>query len=250
MSDVMSMDDAEKLVELRAEEIQETPEGQETETQETETEQDLVEKEAEVEAEAATEVEEEIKEKVEEPHKGLDKRLAKLLAERKLLKEKVEQLELTSLPETKVLDPNDYQDLESYKQAYAQQGMLRFQREQKKLIQAKPEIKALIEDDVNRSRLGIKTVNDTMATLIKDSPVGAKLWYHLLSEPEEAIRIAGLSPLASAREIGKIELLLEHEETETPTKPTKKPLPAPPKPVKSSTAAIPKKGIENRFVSY
>lgn len=72
-------------------------------------------------------------------------------------------------------------------------------------------------------------ITDTMADVIRDSDIGPELAYHLGMNPKEAERIANLSPLAQAKEIGKIEVKL----TETP--PTKKTTsaPEPIKPVKA-----------------
>jgi len=91
-----------------------------------------------------------------------------------------------------------------------------------------------------------------MIQLIQESPIGAQVWSYLLHEPEEAMRIARLSPLATAREMGKIELLIENEPKPEakPAKPVQK-LPEPPKPVKANKpAAAPSSKLASRFVAY
>ena len=213
-------------------------------------------------AEEVIETAEKVEEKViesEKPSKGLDKRLAKVLQERKQLQERVEQLEHINIPVSinGVLDPRDFSDLEAYKMAYNQQKAFNFDREQRKIIAEHPEVNELINDDKNRLKLGIKTANQTMVNLITDSNIGPQIWYHLLSEPEEAIRIAALNPVSTAKEIGKIELILEHEsKSNTSTKlenkvtTPAKALPTPPTPIKGNKASIPSKGIRGRFTEY
>ena len=51
-------------------------------------------------------------------------------------------------------------------------------------------------------------ITPAMAQVIKTSDVGPEVAYHLGKNPGEARRIAGLDPLAQAREIGKIEATL------------------------------------------
>lgn len=51
-------------------------------------------------------------------------------------------------------------------------------------------------------------ITDAMAEVIQESDKGPDLAYYLGSHPDEAKRIAGLSPLAQARELGRIETTL------------------------------------------
>lgn len=51
-------------------------------------------------------------------------------------------------------------------------------------------------------------ITDAMAEVIQESEIGPEVAYHLGKNPDEARRIAGLPPLAQAREIGKIEASL------------------------------------------
>ena len=79
--------------------------------------------------------------------------------------------------------------------------------------------------------------NPTMTQLIKESEVFADLWHHLMSHPDEANRIAKLGPVATTKEIVKLELKLA-----TPpqvTKPKPDPLPAPIKATKTAATAAP-----------
>ena len=49
------------------------------------------------------------------------------------------------------------------------------------------------------------TITEAMAETIRESTVGPEIIYHLGSNPAEAKRIAQLSPLSQAKEIGKLE---------------------------------------------
>lgn len=51
-------------------------------------------------------------------------------------------------------------------------------------------------------------ISDLMADVIKASDIGPDLAYHLGKNPDEAERIASLSPLLQAKELGKLELKL------------------------------------------
>jgi hypothetical protein len=64
-------------------------------------------------------------------------------------------------------------------------------------------------------------ISEAMAEAIQSSDVGPDVAYYLGSNPKEAARIAQLSPIQQAREIGKIEVKL------TTTPPTKKTSSAP-----------------------
>jgi hypothetical protein len=57
-----------------------------------------------------------------------------------------------------------------------------------------------------------------MAAVIKESEQGAEVAYQLAKDPAEARRIAGLSPLAQARELGRIEARLEEPKAKVPPK--------------------------------
>jgi hypothetical protein len=72
-----------------------------------------------------------------------------------------------------------------------------------------------------------------MAEAIIESEKGAEVLYHLGSHPDEAKRIAMLSPLAAARELGRIEARLSMPAPRTTTK-----APPPVKPVGASDAGV------------
>jgi hypothetical protein len=59
-------------------------------------------------------------------------------------------------------------------------------------------------------------ISNVMGEAIQESPIGPRILYHLVKNPEEAARIAGLSPTAAAREIGKLEAKLEAGITKAP----------------------------------
>jgi len=89
-------------------------------------------------------------------------------------------------------------------------------------------------------------ITNGMRDAIQESPLGPRILYEIAKNPQEAERLAGLSPSAAAREIGKIEARLEAatkkpdtEAKDTPTdernpdgtfKPKKEPSKAPPPP--------------------
>lgn len=55
---------------------------------------------------------------------------------------------------------------------------------------------------------GGPATTDHMAAVIWESEIGPEIAYHLAKNPDEALRICNLTPLAQAREIGKIEAAL------------------------------------------
>jgi hypothetical protein len=55
------------------------------------------------------------------------------------------------------------------------------------------------------------SITNVMAETIQSSDIGPELAYYLGSNPKDAHRIAGLSPLSQAKEIGKIEAKLAAE---------------------------------------
>ena len=79
-------------------------------------------------------------------------------------------------------------------------------------------------------------ITDVMAETIRASEIGPELAYHLGSNPEEAKRIARLSPFLQAKEIGKIEAKL----AENP--PVKKTSSAP-APITPVTARVTNPGV-------
>jgi hypothetical protein len=73
-------------------------------------------------------------------------------------------------------------------------------------------------------------MSQAMAEAIVDSDVGPQLTYHLAKNPQEAARIAGLSPVKAIREIAMIEAKLK-----APAAPTVKATSAPPPPTHVSS---------------
>lgn len=79
-------------------------------------------------------------------------------------------------------------------------------------------------------------VTQFMTQAIVETDNGADILYHLGNNPKEAQRIASLSPIAQAREIGRLEMKL----SQTPVKPKTSSAPAPINPVgKGSTTTSP-----------
>ena len=76
-------------------------------------------------------------------------------------------------------------------------------------------------------------VSDTMAEVITASDVGPDVLYKLGTNPAEARRIAGLSPLEQARELGRIEASLSRPKPKTQTN-----APDPIAPVRPKAAAV------------
>lgn len=75
-------------------------------------------------------------------------------------------------------------------------------------------------------------ITDLMAGAIKEAEAGPEIAYFLGKHPNEAARIAALSPAAQVREIGKIEARLELTPTKAPSK-----APAPVEPARGEAAA-------------
>lgn len=101
------------------------------------------------------------------------------------------------------------------------------------------DIDDLIAQDAERVSQGIRTANDTMVELIKDSDIAGDLWHYLLAHPQEAVEIAKLNPIRTAKAMGVIESKL----TTTATKPViatnkKQPLPTPITPVKTTNKVV------------
>lgn len=78
-------------------------------------------------------------------------------------------------------------------------------------------------------------ITDTMAQAIQSSDIGPDVIYHLGSNPKEAARIAHLSPILQAKEIGKLEVALA---ASPPVKKTTN-APAPIAPVTARTTGAP-----------
>lgn len=79
-------------------------------------------------------------------------------------------------------------------------------------------------------------ITDVMAETIRASEIGPELAYHLGSNPKEAERIARLSPVLQAKEIGKIEAKLSAE-------PPQKKISSAPAPITPVTARATNSGV-------
>lgn len=91
-----------------------------------------------------------------------------------------------------------------------------------------PDIGARIFDNAN-------PVTPAMAEVIQDSERGPEVAYHLATHREDALRIARMTPLAAAREIGRIEATLDAPKPRTKTN-----APPPPITLKGGTATTTK----------
>jgi hypothetical protein len=119
-------------------------------------------------------------------------------------------------------DPQQYQDVVSFKVAEAlylrdqQAKHADFQARSKRLLQEHPDLPDLIAQDAQRVQQGVSTSNPTVAQIVRDSDVGPQVWYHLLSNPEEAQRIARMDPVGTARALTKIELKYQNDSEDAP----------------------------------
>jgi hypothetical protein len=224
----------------------------------TKTEQEVAD-EAEVEAKAAAE-----KEEKDKGHRDIpaEKRIAKVIKEREEARLKEQQAnaerdrfqeELETLRRSKQVEPTidpeapnpanypegdkdiDFRvDTKLYQRDQSQKAKA-FQSHLQELVAKHPDAKEFLEMDVQRNRSGIPTANAAVSKLIQESENPIELRYYLLSNSDEAIRIARMDPLQTAKAIGRIEANLEAPQLvpETEVKP-KKPLPTPITPVKAT----------------
>jgi hypothetical protein len=96
---------------------------------------------------------------------------------------------------------------------------------------------------VNQPNLAI---NDTMVEAMMDADAPDEIAYHLGKNPDEAIRIASMTPIGAAREIGKLDAKLSATPV-TPTPTPKRTTNAPPPidPVNTGTGDISRKNPDN-----
>lgn len=93
-------------------------------------------------------------------------------------------------------------------------------------------------------------ISSHLGEAILDSDKGPELVYHLAKNPAEAARLSALSPLAAARELGRLEATLG--QASTPAKPVTK-APAPMKPTSgngTSSTADPAKMSHEEYRAY
>ena len=150
---------------------------------------------------------------------------------------------LAPLPEP--LKPDNFADAQAYADALAERkaAELVAQREAEaermatlEAYQDREEEARTKYDDFEQVAYNPKLpITETMAQTIQASEIGPDVIYHLGSNPKEADRIARLSPLLQAREIGKIEARLA---SSPPAKKTST-APAPIAPVTARASSAP-----------
>jgi len=122
-----------------------------------------------------------------------------------------------------------------------QEKQKNFQKTVQEIINKYPDTKELLDMDAERVASGIMTANPTTIKLMMESDVSGELLYYLLANSDEAIEIAKMDPVKTAKHIGKLEARIENmsEGTSKDKKEnisSKKPLPPPLKSVKTSTS--------------
>jgi len=213
----------------------------------------------ELENQALAEEEPEEKPEPKKPHRDLkaEARIAKLIKEREQLKGQLAAIRQSGhvpppnapIAQAAPVDPEapnpanypdgekdiDYRvDVKFYQQEQRRK-MESFERQKQEALMKHPDLPELLEMDSERVQSGIQTANPTVFNLLMRSEVSGDLWHYLLANSDEAIRIAKMDPVSTAREIGKIEAKLMLPEPAQPAPAaTKKPLPPPPKPVKTT----------------
>jgi len=144
----------------------------------------------------------------------LDRAISKRLAREQRKWEREQTQKMQELPVAEV-DPLQYETNEQYALALAEKMIE--QREQAKqnadLLETyhdrEEDARAKYDDFEQVAYNPRLTVTDAMAQAIQAADNGPDIAYHLGSNPKEAERIARLSPLLQAREIGKIEAKLD-----------------------------------------
>ena len=214
-------------------------------------------KQTDEEAEAQALAEEDHKPETTHRDTKAEARIAKLIRERERLKGQLDAIRQTnqaarpSEPGQAQIDPDapnpanypegdkdiDFKvDFKLYQRdKVQQQATLRV--EQQEMIKKYPDMKELLEMDAERVASGIATANATVMKLIQESDIKGELWHYLLANSDEAIRIAAMDPLRTAKAIGQIEATLAIPALVPEVKP-KKPLPPPITPVKPTKANV------------
>jgi hypothetical protein len=172
------------------------------------------------------------------------KRLAR--EQRKWEREQAQKQKVQPLaPPPEPLKPDNFADAQAYAEAIAERkaAELVAQREAEaermatlEAYQDREEEARTKYDDFEQVAYNPKLpITETMAQTIQASEIGPDVIYHLGSNPKEADRIARLSPLLQAREIGKIEARLA---SSPPAKKTST-APAPIAPVTARASSAP-----------
>jgi hypothetical protein len=196
-------------------------------------------------------------EKSHKRDKAAEKRIAKLIREREYLKgqlaaqsQQANQAQVETQPlinESDAPNPanypnkeNDIEFLVDYKlyQRDLQKKEEQFKTKQQEALKKYSDLPDLLAADQYRVTVEKQnTSNPTVVQFIKESDIGTDLWHYLLANPEQAITIAKLNPIQTAKELTKLEIKLAEKTSPTTIKPTevkKKVLPAPLTPVKPS----------------
>lgn len=141
--------------------------------------------------------------------------------ERRLKRELLQNRPAASTPPQDVPPPEQFNSTEEYAQALAEKRAheLLAEREQQKqraeiletYHEREEEARGKYDDFEQVAYNPRLPVTDVMAETIQASEVGPDIAYYLGSNPKEAERIARLSPLLQAKEIGKIELKISND---------------------------------------
>ena len=193
------------------------------------------------------------------PDRAAEKRIAKLVKEREQLRGQLQAFQsqpqqVTQQIQQAYIDP-EAPDPAQYPEGENDIDFKLDRREYQRTTQAKeaaaqakvreayekyPDLVELVEADQSKT-------NPTMLKLIKESDITGDLFHHLMANPDESNRIAALGPIATAKEIGKLELKLQTPKP-APTKKVIPALPEPIKPVKTVTGSGPSKA--SKYVLY
>lgn len=182
-----------------------------------------------------------------ELEKIIGERVAK--AERKLRREM--QQAAVEAPKPTVDGPPQMQDYASPEdfleaaaewkanQKLAEREAIRHQQTvQNTFAEREEEARAKYEDYESVAYADDLRITEYMAEVIKASEIGPEIAYHLGSNPKEAERIAKMTPLAQARELGKIEASLESGAPAPVKKVSSAPNPIKPVGSRSSSAPV------------
>ena len=118
--------------------------------------------------------------------------------------------------------PSQFTDLDKFTDAVAEWKINAREAERhyaeimKSYVSAEDTARETYDDFEDVAYAKTLTITPTMAQVIQTADNGPVIAYYLGQNPKEATRISKLSPPAQAREIGKIEVLVER----TPPKPT------------------------------
>ena len=234
-------------------------------------EEEAIAETAETPETTAPETKEHDADPAEKAQKGVQKRISRLVREREQAKARADYLERLlqerqpqTQPERKEPKPltrdqfasdDEYVDARAEAKALAllekiqAENQMREQASKLQTIEQKREkifsdAEALGDGDFDRDSFANVRITPVMAEAILDSDVAAKLVYHFHWNPEEAARIANLSPARQAAEIGKIEDKL------SAAKPQKSGAPSPIQPIAGQKARAEKNPAEMSYKEY